>query len=111
VVGRILECARAGSSRRARVQARAACVTAARRRFREAASAGAVDATYVDIYPERAADPFAQDPKRLIAADRLHPSDAGYAVWFDELERQAPLSALLGARAGKECQTAWPGDL
>lgn len=75
------------------------------------ASAGAVDATYVDLYRERAADPFAQDPQRLIAADRLHPSDAGYAVWFDELERQAPLSALLGMRGREAPQAAWPGDL
>lgn len=75
------------------------------------ASAGTVGAAYVDLYREHAADPFAQDPQRLIAADRLHPSDAGYAVWFDELERQAPLSRLLGMGARKEGQTAWPGDL
>jgi len=75
------------------------------------ASAGTVGAAYVDLYREPAADPFAQDPQRLIAADRLHPSDAGYAVWFDELERQAPLSGLLGMRPQKARQTAWPGDL
>jgi lysophospholipase L1-like esterase len=75
------------------------------------ASAGMVGAAYVDLYRARAADPFAQDPLRLIAADRLHPSDAGYALWFDELERQASLSGLLGLRAQGERQTAWPGDL
>jgi lysophospholipase L1-like esterase len=75
------------------------------------ASAGTVGAAYVDLYREQAADPFAQDPQRLIAADRLHPSDAGYAVWFDELERQAPLAGLLGVRPGQKSQTAWPGDL
>ena len=75
------------------------------------ASAGTVGAAYVDLYREHAADPFAQDPQRLIAADRLHPSDAGYAVWFDELEWQAPLSGLLGMSPLPERQTAWPGDL
>ncbi|MBV0881368.1 GDSL family lipase [Noviherbaspirillum sp. L7-7A] len=75
------------------------------------ASAGTVGAAYVDLYREHAADPFAQDPQRLIAADRLHPSDAGYAVWFDELERQAPLAGLLDVSIGKKGQTAWPGDL
>ena len=63
------------------------------------AGAAATGAAYVDLYRERADDPFAQDPQRLIAADHLHPSDAGYAVWFDEIERQAPLSQILaGAR-------------
>lgn len=75
------------------------------------ASAGTVGAAYVDLYREQAADPFAQDPQRLIAADRLHPSDAGYAVWFDELERQAPLSGLLGLSPLAQPQAAWPGDL
>ena len=56
------------------------------------ASAAANGAAYVDLYRERAEDPFARDPQRLIAVDHLHPSDAGYAVWFDEIERQAPLS-------------------
>jgi len=75
------------------------------------ASAGTVGAAYVDLYREQAADPFARDPQRLIAADCLHPSDAGYGVWFDELERQAPLSQLLGMPAPDARQTAWPGDL
>jgi lysophospholipase L1-like esterase len=60
------------------------------------ASANAVGAAYVNLYRERADDPFARDPRRLIAADHLHPSDDGYAVWFDELERQAPLSKFIG---------------
>jgi lysophospholipase L1-like esterase len=59
-------------------------------------SAAAVGAAYVNLYRERADDPFARDPRRLIAADHLHPSDDGYAIWFDELERQAPLSKLIG---------------
>jgi lysophospholipase L1-like esterase len=59
------------------------------------ASAAARGAAYVDLYRERADDPFARDPQRLIAIDRLHPSDAGYAVWFEEIERQAPLSQCM----------------
>jgi lysophospholipase L1-like esterase len=59
-------------------------------------SAAAVGADYVNLYRDRADDPFARDPQRLIAIDHLHPSDAGYAVWFDELERQAPLSRFIG---------------
>jgi lysophospholipase L1-like esterase len=58
-------------------------------------SAAAVGAAYVNLYRDRADDPFARDPQRLIAIDHLHPSDEGYAVWFDELERQAPLSGFI----------------
>jgi lysophospholipase L1-like esterase len=58
-------------------------------------SAAAVGAAYVNLYRDHADDPFARDPQRLIALDHLHPSDAGYAVWFDELERQAPLSGFI----------------
>jgi lysophospholipase L1-like esterase len=72
-------------------------------------SAAAVGAAYVDLYRDRDADPFARDPRRLIAGDHLHPSDAGYAVWFDEIERQAPLSVLLADSMAP--QAAWPGDL
>ena len=59
------------------------------------ASAARRGAAYVDLYRDRADDPFARDPQRLIAVDCLHPSDAGYAVWFSEIERQAPLSQWL----------------
>ena len=33
------------------------------------------------------------------AADGLHPADAGYRVWFDELMAQAGLSQHLSAAA------------
>ena len=69
------------------------------------AGAAATGAAYVDLYRERADDPFAQDPQRLIAADHLHPSDAGYAVWFDEIERQALLPQLL-ATPGRRIELA-----
>ena len=47
-------------------------------------------ALYVSLFHERAEDPFAQKPE-LNARDGLHPSDAGYTVWFDELARQTAL--------------------
>lgn len=56
-------------------------------------------AAYVDLYKDRANDPFAQRPRELNAADGLHPSDAGYRVWYEELVAQAQLgSALAPAR-------------
>jgi lysophospholipase L1-like esterase len=54
-------------------------------------------ASYVSLYRERRDDPFAQDPSRYHAADGLHPSDAGYALWFGEVERQSGLGASLAA--------------
>lgn len=59
------------------------------------ASAQAHGAAYVNLYKNRADDPFAQQPKALNAKDGLHPSDAGYRVWFDELNRQAGLGRKL----------------
>ena len=47
-------------------------------------------ALYVTLFHERADDPFVQKPE-LNARDGLHPSDAGYAVWFEELSRQTKL--------------------
>jgi lysophospholipase L1-like esterase len=54
-------------------------------------AAAATGAQFVDLYKDRADDPFAQDPRRLNAADGLHPSDAGYAAWYRELQAQAKL--------------------
>jgi lysophospholipase L1-like esterase len=45
-------------------------------------------AAYVNLYKDRADDPFAQRPHALHAADGLHPSDAGYAQWLQELNAQ-----------------------
>lgn len=47
-------------------------------------------AVYVNLFHERADDPLAQKPE-LNARDGLHPSDAGYVVWFEELSRQTKL--------------------
>lgn len=53
-------------------------------------------AVVVHLYRERTDDPFVKDP-RLNAPDGLHPSDAGYRVWFGELMAQAGLSQRLSA--------------
>ena len=58
-----------------------------------AANHGAV---YVNLFKERAEDPFVQDPS-LHARDGLHPSDAGYGVWFKELMAQTSLATSLAA--------------
>lgn len=63
--------------------------------------AQATGARYVNLYKERAQDPFAQRPKELHARDGLHPSDAGYLEWMQELDRQAALRAQLGWLAQK----------
>ncbi len=52
------------------------------------------EAVYVNLFQERENDPFARQPG-LNAADGLHPSDAGYRVWFDELMAQGRLAPLL----------------
>lgn len=51
-------------------------------------------AVYVNLFKEKASDPFALRPE-LNAADGLHPSDAGYRVWFDELMAQGGLASVL----------------
>jgi lysophospholipase L1-like esterase len=60
---------------------------------REAAQQSGAD--YVNLFKEKADDPFARDPERLHAADRLHPSDDGYALWESELLTQSGLAAIL----------------
>ncbi len=62
--------------------------TAARR---AAARHGVV---FVNLYQEAAQDPFVQRPE-MYAADGLHPSDAGYRVWRDELLAQTDLATRL----------------
>lgn len=42
---------------------------------------------YVNLYVPRAEDPFRRDPSGYFSADMLHPSSAGYAVWFDCIKR------------------------
>lgn len=57
----------------------------------EAARTGAA---YVDLYLDRPNDPFAREPDRMNAPDHLHPSDAGYALWYESLKRDAALQAV-----------------
>lgn len=52
--------------------------------------------TFVNLFRERADDAFVQQPA-LTARDSLHPSDAGYQVWFGELMAQADLPQQLSA--------------
>lgn len=59
-----------------------------------AASHGAL---YVNLFKEKADDPFAQRPDELNARDGLHPSNAGYRLWYDELNTQADFSRRLAA--------------
>jgi lysophospholipase L1-like esterase len=53
-------------------------------------------AAYVNLYKDKRDDPFAQQ-KSLNARDGLHPSDAGYRLWFKELLAQSPLGQRLAA--------------
>lgn len=53
-------------------------------------------AVYVNLFHERAVDPFVLRPE-LNASDGLHPSDAGYRLWFDQLMAQADLAGPLAA--------------
>lgn len=69
---------------------------AALHRFvREAASDNG--ALFVDLYKDKANDPFAQRATELNAADGLHPNDAGYRVWYEELKAQAGFGQRLSA--------------
>jgi len=62
------------------------------------ASAARAGAVYVSLFEERANDPFALH-RGLNAKDGLHPSDAGYRVWMDQLMLQANLRQRLAAAA------------
>lgn len=60
------------------------------------AAASQTGATYVNLFQERADDPFVKDPS-LNARDGLHPSSAGYLVWYQVLMTQAGLARPLAA--------------
>jgi lysophospholipase L1-like esterase len=60
------------------------------------AAASQTGATYVNLFQERADDPFVKDLS-LNARDGLHPSSAGYRVWFQQLMTQAGLAGPLSA--------------
>ena len=44
------------------------------------------DFTYVDLFDEPEDDPFAEEPDTYTAADSLHPSNEGYALWYTKLK-------------------------
>lgn len=48
-------------------------------------------ARYVKLLLPKEADPFAQTPSLMHAADGLHPSDEGYRAWFEMLVSQGGL--------------------
>lgn len=54
-------------------------------------------ALYVSLYQDKADDPFAQRPDELNARDGLHPSGAGYRLWYDALNTQAALYSRLAS--------------
>jgi lysophospholipase L1-like esterase len=54
-------------------------------------------AVYVNLYKDRANDPFALEPERFNAADGLHPNDAGYRLWYGALQAQAAMAQRLAA--------------
>ena len=68
-----------------------------------AAAARSEAVVYVDLFEERDDDPFVRQPS-LNAADGLHPSDAGYRVWWQALQVQADLSRRLVSRQPPEQQ-------
>ena len=53
-------------------------------------------AIYVNLFHQRDRDPFVEHPGPN-APDGLHPGDAGYRVWYDELKMLAGLPRLLAA--------------
>jgi lysophospholipase L1-like esterase len=44
------------------------------------------DFSYVDLFDEPEDDPFVENPETYTAADSLHPSNEGYALWYNKLK-------------------------
>ena len=57
-------------------------------------------ALYVNLYKDKAQDPFVEQADVLHAVDGLHPSDAGYRIWYSELKGQVDLPKLLAGNGG-----------
>lgn len=47
------------------------------------------EATYVNLYVEPNQDPFLKEPEVFLAADGLHPTSAGYKLWFNKLPQNS----------------------
>ncbi|MCA9389667.1 MAG: SGNH/GDSL hydrolase family protein [Candidatus Magasanikbacteria bacterium] len=45
---------------------------------------------YVDLFHEKDEDPFAQEPKKYYAKDLFHPSNDGYAFWYEQIRNNYP---------------------
>lgn len=43
------------------------------------------EVSYVDLFEEKAADPFRQSPHLLFASDGIHPNGEGYGLWYTKL--------------------------
>lgn len=69
---------------------------------REAASSHG--ALFVNLFKDKADDPFARRPDEFNAIDGLHPSDAGYQLWYDELKIQADFLRRLTALRSQTIQ-------
>ena len=53
-----------------------------------ARAAHAWNATYINLYEKPSVDPFMKEPNRYLAADGLHPTSEGYALWFGKLKQE-----------------------
>ena len=73
---------------------------AVRALFIELASANDID--YVDLFDPRPDNPFIRDPQKYYARDGLHPSAAGYGVWFARLMAVSSISAAFASEARAE---------
>ncbi len=63
-----------------------------------AAATARSNAVYVNLFQEHDDDPFVRQPE-FNASDGLHPSDAGYRVWWQVLQDQADFSGRLKRQA------------
>ena len=65
----------------------AAAMEARTREFRDmfVQVASTTELTYVDLFLEPENDPFIEEPERYLSLDGLHPSDAGYGFWYEQL--------------------------
>lgn len=61
--------------------------------FLELASRAGID--YVDLYDPGADNPFHANPDMHYARDGLHPSAAGYGLWFEKLKTDSSVVAAL----------------
>ena len=62
--------------------------------------AGKMKVAYVDLFtPAGEQSPFQEHPQQHYSRDGLHPSAAGYGVWYEKLRTTQPLGKWLGRGA------------